>query len=162
MLKITTKNLGAGGYWKVIDEKIDASVVKQLTPFSCVAAVGVMLLRHRGITMTQDAVIDIIGEVSTTEQLAEFLNRIDQIADGNGWYGGFVSVEDFEKIAVGGQFGAVLREGRPLGHLVLVSELADDFLIISDPWDGTTYMMAVDEFLKVWDGEIVFGWKLLR
>ncbi len=45
MPKITDKKVGAGGSWKVIDERPDPSVVKQLTPHSCVAAVGEMLLK---------------------------------------------------------------------------------------------------------------------
>lgn len=40
--------VGAGGNWQRFDEKFDASVVKQ-KDLSCVAAVGEMLLRERGI-----------------------------------------------------------------------------------------------------------------
>lgn len=69
--------------------------------------------------MTQEAIIDIIGELSSTEQLAKLLNQVDSIDDKQ-WHGGFVDVETLPKIAAVGQFGAVLREGRPLGHLVFV------------------------------------------
>ncbi len=41
----TSKRIGAGGYWKTIGEKPDFSVVKQLTPYSRVSAVGKILLR---------------------------------------------------------------------------------------------------------------------
>jgi len=57
MPKITTKMVGAGGSWKVIDERPDSSVVRQLTPDSCVAAVGEMLLPGRGISVSQQKII---------------------------------------------------------------------------------------------------------
>lgn len=131
MSKITIKNAGAGGSWKVLDERHDPSVVKQLTPLSCVAAVGEMLLRDRGISMTQAAIIDIIGEVSGHEQLADALNRIDR---SDRWFGGTVVVNNLEAVASFGEFAAVLREGRPLGHMVLVRELIEDHVVIADPW----------------------------
>jgi filamentous hemagglutinin len=160
MPKKRPKNVGAGGYWNVIDEKLDVSVIRQATPFSCVAAVGAMLLQNRGISMTQEAIIDIIGESSSTESLATMLNQIDAIDDTR-WYGGFVAVHNLEKIGASGQFGAVFREGRPLGHLVLVRNLSEDLIHISDPWEGTIYKMTVNEFLAVWDGEVVFRWNSL-
>lgn len=157
-----TKQVGTGGFWKVIDEKQDASVIKQKTPFSCVAAVGVMLLQNRGISMTQEEIIDIIGELSSTDELAKLLNDIDKPSVKEKWYGIIIAVNNLEKIARKSAFGAVLREGNPLGHLVLVESLNEDLLTIKDPWDGTIYQMAVEEFLKVWNGEVVLKWNLLR
>jgi filamentous hemagglutinin len=159
MTKITNRKVGAGGFWKVINERKDASVVKQLTPFSCVAAVGEMLLRERGIEMTQTEIIDIIGEASTTKELANLLNEKDTTFDEK-WYGVVVAVKYLEKIARKSSFGAVLREGSALGHLVLVESLSENLLTIKDPWDATKYEMTVVEFLNVWNGEIVFKWNL--
>lgn len=155
MPKITIKHVGAGGNWKVIDEKPDASVVKQLTPFSCVAAVGEMLLRGRGISLSQQEIIDIIGEVSGFAQLADALQRID---DGQPWFGGVVATINLESVAKFGEFAALLREGRPLGHMVLVREIIHDRVIIADPWEATVYGMTRDVFSAVWNGEVVFLW----
>ncbi len=160
MLKITTKKVGAGGFWKVINERKNTSVEKQQTPFSCVAAVGVMLLQNRGKMMTQEQIIDIIGESSTTEDLANLLNKVDK-PDGNvKWHGVIVAVKYLEIIALKTSFGAVLREGKPLGHLVLVENLRGNLLNIKDPWDASVYQMTIEEFLKVWNGEVLFRWNL--
>lgn len=160
MDKITSRKVGAGGYWKVINERKDDSVVRQITPFSCVAAVGEMLLRERGIEMTQAEIIDIIGEASTTEDLADLLNKIDKPSGNLKWYGFIIAVEHLEKIVLKTSFGAVLREGNPLGHLVLVEGLHGNLLTIKDSWDATVYQMTVEEFLKVWNGEVVLRWNL--
>lgn len=162
MSEITTKQIGAGGFWEVINEKQDDSVIKQKTPLSCVAAVGVMLLHNRGITMTQEEIIDIIGEASTTEKLAKLLNDTDKPRGEEKWHGAIVAVKYLEKIASKSPFGAVLREGNPLGHLVLVEKLEGNLPSIKDPWDGTAYQMTVEEFLKVWNGEIIFKWNLSK
>jgi filamentous hemagglutinin len=159
MSKITNRKVGAGGFWTVINERKDDSVIKQLTPFSCVAAVGEMLLREREIEMTQVEIIDIIGESSTTSRLAYLLNEKDN-SPPEKWHGIIVAVKYLEMIAKKSSFGAVLREGNPLGHLVLVETLNGNLLAIKDPWDGTKYEMTTEEFLKVWNGEIVFKWNL--
>lgn len=150
------KAIGAGGFWIVEDERYDDSVVKQLTPFSCVAAVGEMLLRERGISMTQEEILGIIGESTTVRELAELLNSVES------WHGVVVAVKYLEKIANKTRFGAVLREGKPLGHLVMLEGLNENKLNIKDPWDGTAYKMAVEEFVKVWNGEIIFRWNLSK
>lgn len=160
MSKVSTRKVGAGGFWKALNERKDPSVVKQKTPLSCVAAVGEMLLRARGIEMTQTEIIDIIGEASTTDKLADLLNEKDKSAGGEKWHGVIVAVKYLHKIANKSSFGAVLREGTPLGHLVLVEKLEENLLFIKDPWDGTAYQMTIVDFLEVWNGEIIFKWNL--
>lgn len=154
MPKITTKNVGAGGSWKVIDERPDPSVVKQLTPHSCVAAVGEMLLRSRGISVSQQEIIDIIGELSTPEHLARALNNIDGLR----WYGGFIDPDDPAPLNDRYEFGVVFRDGQPLGHMVYVTHFAEAFVYVLDPWEGTSYRMSRTEFSSVWDGGVVFIW----
>lgn len=146
---------GAGGFWNVIDERPDDSVERQLTPYSCVAAVGAMLLATHGITVTQSEIIDIIGEASSVEQLAVFLNTA-HVNEAKIWRGGYIQSEDFTKAALTGQFAVVFREESPLGHMVLVNEVTDDLVFISDPWQGTRYAMSMSEFIRVWDRGTVF------
>ena len=156
------RRIGAGGWWKTLDEKKDSSVIKQKTSLSCVAAVGEMLLQTRGIKMTQAEIIDIIGEPSTLENLADLLNKTDKPIDNEKWHGVIIPVRHLEKIIQKSSFGAVLREGSPLGHIVLVLGLENDLLRIKDSWDATTYQMTVDEFLSFWNGEIIFKWNLSK
>ncbi len=162
MSEITNKEVGAGGFWKVINEKKDASVVKQITPLSCVAAVGVMLLDNRGISMTQREIIDIIGEASTTEKLADFLNEVDKPFGKEKWHGVIIAIKHLEKIAKKRPFGAIFREGNPLGHLVFIEKIESNILYVKDSWEGTAYQMTVEELSKVWNGEIIFRWNLSK
>jgi len=150
------KLVGAGGLWQVINERFDETVVKQKTSLSCVSAVGEMLLKSRGIQISQDLICDRIGEPTTVKSLANFLNEIEKTSD---WYGGFVTA-NVETLADTGNFGAVLHEGTPLGHLVLVEGLTERNLIeIKDSFDQTSYRMSREEFLKHWSGEVIFKWK---
>lgn len=162
MSEISNTQIGTGGFWNAINEKKDRSVVRQITPLSCVAAVGEMLLRDRGIAMTQQQIIDIIGESSTTSQLAILLNDIDKPIGEEKWHGVIVATRHLEKIVNESSFGAVLREGSSLGHLVLVEKFDEDLLTVKDPWEGTTYQILIIEFLKVWNGEIIFRWNLSK
>lgn len=159
MPKITTKTVGAGGSWKVIDEYPDPSVVKQLTPHSCVAAVGEMLLRSRGISVSQQEIIDIIGEPSSLQLLSSCLNEIDTNWDGESWHAVGVKRKNLSVLLRQGAFGVVLREGRTLGHVVVVREIDNRMLVIDDPWEGTSYKMSLFEFFRHWNGEVIFRWK---
>lgn len=51
---------GAGGNWKRFHEKIDNEVIQQKSNVSCLSAVGEMLLKNRGIFISQDIIRDII------------------------------------------------------------------------------------------------------
>ncbi len=46
---------GAGGYWQVIDEVRDLSVIQQQDRLSCGPACAEMLLRSKGITNVSQA-----------------------------------------------------------------------------------------------------------
>jgi len=84
---------------------------------------------------------------------------LNEIEKTNGWFGGFVSAS-VETLIQKGSFGAVLREGSPLGHLVLVKGLNEENLLeIKDSFDQTSYKMTIEEFLKHWGGEVIFRWR---
>lgn len=154
-----TRFVGAGGAWQVLDERADSSVIRQLTPLSCVAATGEMLAQTRGMVVTQEALIAKIGAPAAVSALAAWLNE----ADTRGlekWHGGFISTNGFAVLRRLENWGAVLREGTPLGHLVLVERIDGQGLVcIKDPFDGTSYKMQVREFLAHWGGEVVLRWK---
>lgn len=141
-----------------MDEQTDPSVIKQITPFSCVAAVGEMLLRSRGILVSQQAIIDIIGEPADIGRLADCLNQFDEISSGQIWKGLIILRKDLKVLVGNGQFGAVLRDGSPLGHLVMVNGNELNNLVISDPWDSTIYKISLFEFFRHWNGEVIFRW----
>jgi ABC-type bacteriocin/lantibiotic exporter with double-glycine peptidase domain len=142
---------GAGGNWKRIEENFDETIVKQ-EDLSCVSAVGEMLLRERGISMTQKEIIGIIGKKASIKDLKDVLNRVDK--KGN-WKGGYTTNEilPFTKKS----FLVVLQEPLSLGHAVLVQGLdKENHFVIIDSADQTVYKMTQKDFFNNWGGGIIF------
>ena len=154
----SARTVGAGGRWKVVDERPDERVVRQMTPLSCVAAVGEMLLRTRGISVSQQEIIDIIKEPSSIGALAGFLNHVDAGEKSEKWYGSIIERRNISLLLREGAFGAVLRDGTPLGHLVVIPRSQAGRLEIYDPWEGTSYKLSFFELFRHWNGEVVFKW----
>lgn len=150
---------GAGGNWKRIDEKFDSSIVKQTSGLSCVSAVGEMLLKNRGISLSQKEIIDIIGEPAYIGRLAEVLNEYDISEDGREWYGITVKIADLKTLVKEKNWAVVLHEPQTMGHTVLVNGMKDQLIIIKDPFDQTIYKMTFEDFLENWNGEVIFRWK---
>lgn len=141
------RSIGAGGNWERIGEKFDSSVIKRADSLACVSAVGEMLLRSRDFGISQTEIAKFIGKPANSEKLAEYFNSLE-ISE-NDWIGGFFDVKYLEKIIATGTWGAVLREGSPLGHMVLVEGIDRNGLIkIKDPFDQTSYRMPKRTFLQ--------------
>jgi hypothetical protein len=93
---------GAGGNWRTINEILDPNVVRQSGPVNCGAACGEMLLRARGVFVTQDVIADIAGAPSSASSLAQALNELDS---GGTWFGSGVTEESLCLCLVLGQSG---------------------------------------------------------
>ena len=147
-MKRRTKAGGAGGNWKRFNERFDASIVKQ-REMSCVSAVGEMLLRERGIIFPQQRLIKAIGSPTSLNKLAKYFNTLTTSTIS--WLGGYFdpdNVKSLDVIIASGSWGAVLREGYPLGHAVLVEGVDEKgFFLIKDPFDQTSYRMTEKDFL---------------
>lgn len=87
-LSTSEKTLGgAGGGWKVIDEVVDPSVVKQVNSLSCGQACVEMMLGDRKINASQSVISKLAGDGATYEaQLASVLNKLDS-SDSRKWVG---------------------------------------------------------------------------
>lgn len=143
--------VGEGGNWRRFDEKFDASIVKQ-KDLSCVAAVGEMLLRKRGIIFTQDQILDIIGTKAPISGLVEIMNSIDKSSIWKSSY----AFENVNLLLVE-NFLAVLQEPLSLGHAVFVEKINEvGEFIIKDAADQTVYKMTWEDFLQNWGGKIVY------
>ncbi len=143
--------IGAGGNWRRFDEKFDDSIVKQ-QDLSCVAAVGEMLLRARGIVFTQENILAIIGKKASIYDLKDVLNKVDKTGK---WKGGYAV--DEEIVFSKEKFLAVLQEPLNLGHAVFVEGFDEQgYFVINDPADQTAYRMAQKDFLGNWGGGIIF------
>ncbi len=149
---------GAGGNWKRFDEKFDETIIKQ-TDLSCVSAVGEMLLRERGIYVSQDEIRDIIGMPSYFEALARCLNQFDFSDDGKIWQRLVVSERDFEILVKLGNIGVILIEPQELGHAVYIEKKTrNGLLLIKDTFDQTSYKMTLEDFFKHWSGFVITRW----
>jgi len=157
-------SVGAGGNWKRHDEEFDESIVRQTTGISCMSAAGEMLLRQRGIYVSQDEIRNIIGEPSYVKALADCLNSFDQADDNKVWLGISTDEESLEKLLAGSDLAIVLLE-QPLtiGHAVVIAGRTELGMVkILDSFDQTSYKMSidVDEILECWGGEVITRWQI--
>jgi len=143
--------VGAGGNWPRQNESNNPAVVKQVNDFSCVAAAGEMLTRHYGIGISQDEIRKGIGDLANSRRLILFLN--ERMPNEPPWRGGIIGAVEDEVRALfetKKPFLAILREGKPLGHAVVVNEMTSDEIVqIDDPFDQTSYNMRFVDFIKV-------------
>ena len=147
-----TEQFGALGNWEKIDEQFDETIVKQQNDASCVAAVGAMLADFYGLNLTQTEILENIGIWANSEILARFLNSKETRTDVK-WIGGYLDnpLEALNWITRNYNVcGAMLREGSPLGHAVLIyGEDENGLIIVKDPFDQTSYKMTVEKLQKV-------------
>ena len=148
---------GAGGNWPLFDEMLDPYVVQQQSPLSCGAACGEMLLRDRGVEVTQKIIEKITGAPISVKVLAPVLETLDS-SDSRGWAGGTIVIpgasdEDLVRtLNSTGSWAAVMWElGASVGHLVVVDGLDKmGRVMIRDPWHGTSYKMEMADFVASW------------
>ena len=146
---------GAGGNWHRLDEKFDASIVKQ-TDLSCVSAVGEMLLKERGIIVPQSEIRDIIGVPSYFEALARCLNKFDSAGDGKTWRSLITDERGLLILHSAGNLGVILQEPFSLGHAVYVSRKSQsDLFEVKDTFDQTSYLMTRAGFFTYWGGLVI-------
>ncbi|MGY4534542.1 hypothetical protein ACVW0Y_003683 [Pseudomonas sp. TE3786] len=141
---------GTGGGWNALDEVVHPSVVKQSTSTACGAACGEMLLKDRGILVSQ---VELGTELTSMTTLANKLNRFDP-----GWVGSPLDVSSFNALNKTGSWSAMMWSpaGR-VGHWVVVNGLDDvGRVVIKDPYAGTQYKMSVEKFKEVWNGYSVY------
>lgn len=138
---------GPGGDWQVVNEVPD-SAVRQVTNGSCVSACGEMLTDSR---IPQDSILDKIGEWSNSESLAKYLRE----NDGGPWAGGYIEPY-FEQIVARGQPWAAEMFPRDslnsYHHMVIVDGVGEQGVSIRDPWEGSSYTMVKEEFVRRWTG----------
>ncbi len=152
--------IGAGGNWTRHDEEFDDSIVRQTTGVSCMSAAGEMLLRQRGIYVSQDEIRGIIGEPSYVKALADCLNHYDKADDNKEWLGIATDEESLRKLLDGSDLAIVLLE-QPLsmGHAVVIAGKTNIGMVkILDSFDQTSYKMSIDEILECWGGEVITRW----
>jgi Papain-like cysteine protease AvrRpt2 len=165
------RRLGAGGYWQVLDECDDPSVVKQFNADACAAACGEMLVRDRiSTSMGQRDIVRVAGGVPMEmPTLAIALNRLVQWP--GIWIGAMVGIDGATDEALlqalcetGSWAAGFWEDGAPLGHVVVVDGLDEKgWLFIRDPWGqeqtsryGSRYRMGLDAFLEVWSRQAVY------
>ncbi len=159
MLQSKPMKAGAGGNWRRFNEKFDKTIVQQTTGLSCVSAVGEMLLKTRGFSVSQTDIRDIIGEPAGIEMLAKTLNSFDNSKTGKKWHGGFYLPGQLDFVLSQKKFGIIFQEPLTMGHAVFVEGVnSSGLIIIRDPFDQTTYQMTKADFNNAWGrGTIFYG-----
>ena len=144
---------GAGGNWPREQEYFDRAVVRQTNDASCVAAAAEMLCREYGLVLAQSEILSYIGEFANSDILISYLNQ--RFHPTGGWLGGFADALENE-VAIRNlvtsvtAFLGILREGRPIGHAVLVRAAeTQGYVRINDPFDQTSYNMTFENFIQV-------------
>jgi hypothetical protein len=83
---------GSGGYWEVLDEWVDPTVIKQFNDDACAAACGEMLLIDRGCQMSQQEIARCAGGVPM--EIAILAIALNQLANLAGrWIGAPIGTE---------------------------------------------------------------------
>lgn len=147
---------GAGGNWKKLNEKFDSNILKQTTGLSCVSAVGEMLLKLRGISVSQEIIRDIIGEPANITALARVLNKFEVSNSKEEWYGIYALPNEVDIVLSRKYLAVILQEPLSLGHAVVVEKVKNDIIFILDSFDQTWYQMTKRNFENVWGGGTIF------
>ena len=162
MLQSKPMKSGAGGNWQRFNERFDASIVNQTSGISCISAVGEMLLKERGVVVSQEKIRDIIGEPADIESLAAALNLFNISDDGKVWRGHTTDEKSLEIIFRLKSFGVFLVEDFTLTrllHAVLIfGKTANGLVKIKDSFDQTSYEMELEDFLEHWSGQVIYRW----
>lgn len=147
---------GAGGNWIKFNEKFNPNIIKQSTGISCVSAVGEMLLKLRGLAVSQEIIRDIIGEPAHFTALARVLNNFDIPKSKTKWHGIYALPSEIEIVLSKKYLGVILQEPLSLGHAVVIEKVRNEVIYILDPFDQTSYKMTKKDFENVWGGGTIF------
>lgn len=128
------------------------------------SAAGEMLLRQRGIFVSQDEIRSIIGEPSYVKALADCLNSYDIAEDNRIWMGISTDEESLEKLLAGSDLAIVLlEEPLSMGHAVVIAGRTEAGMVkILASFDQTSYKMSIEEILECWGGEVVTRWQIVQ
>ncbi|MEP6757528.1 MAG: hypothetical protein ABJA67_18650, partial [Chthonomonadales bacterium] len=137
--------------WEALNEQFSNNVIRQSTEDSCISAVGEMLSDGR---LTESALMAELGDRPDVTELLKYL--------GSEWTSEAKRFKSFAEIGQKGPWAAELMEnsGTELEkslHTVVVDGVeSSGNLIIRDPWEGTTYEMTQQSFLKDWTRRSVY------
>jgi hypothetical protein len=148
---------GAGGDWRVLNERVSADVVQQFHPRTCVAAAGEMLSEGR---LDQQFLANEFKKYWPAELQNDHKKAaIEWLAKelGPDWKAGAISTKSLDALLEDGRcFCADFREPGYDGHAVVVDGLDQKGNIrVRDPWKKTRYEMTRTDFLDAWKGQRV-------
>ncbi|MFB2838048.1 hypothetical protein [Floridanema evergladense] len=122
-----------------------------------------MLLIDRGFTnINQSLIENLTGAPTSAQAIANALNQLTPLSSKK-WQGGFINTPTtlaaFNLLLnTKRSWMAQMKEfGNRIAHMVVVDGVDDNGLVlIRDLWEGTSYKMEVEEFLKFWNQIAVF------
>jgi hypothetical protein len=149
------------GTWQRYNEVVDPSVVRQAEGNWCAIACGEMLTNGRVTQHDISKVISISAKGTVAEDIANVLNTLDPAAM-KSWQGGYIGAPTaeaaFNWLNAKGSWGAQMFLGAGNRHMVIVDGINDaGMVMVRDPWEGTRYNMAADEFMNHWEQIALFA-----
>jgi hypothetical protein len=148
--------------WDVIDESAAPEATKQFNDSACGAACAEMLLKSRGVPLTQHEIAAALPQLTSEEALPRIMSKLD--STGRRWYARLYDADDsiggskIQSLLKSGPFMANTRQ--PLvriGHWIVIDAIENGEVMIRDPWSGTKYRLKVSQFDKWWSGLVISG-----
>jgi RHS repeat-associated protein len=141
-----------GKGWPVFDETASSVAIRQSGPTTCGAACGSMAA---GGTVTEEELLTAIGHDAPIGE-----NRLVQALESTtsqGWKTDyFNSIQGAVSEGNGSIIVKVLDSNARAHHWLVVDGIANDTVLIRDPWDGSMYKMMATDFEKIFTGIAVF------
>ena len=114
------------------------------------SALGEMLLKNRGVSVSHDEIHDIIGEPADVGSLARALNRFDNSEDGLVWRG-FATTDESWKICfgdtkIGGVISSMITAIKSDTPVFINGRTRRRLIKIKDPFDQNHIKMTMADF----------------
>ncbi len=163
----------AGGDWLHSEEIPDDAAVTQIYGQSCVSACGEMLLASHGFLATegaQERLVAKLGGANETDRV-DFNDLVPALTDETGanasgaFFGGRLKIPEEQRASAIdyfcgiGPWAAELKSSRTFHAVIVDGADGSGNLRIRDPFKGTSYTMAKEEFLRHWWNNGAIFWR---
>jgi hypothetical protein len=143
---------GAPGLWENAPDAHGR--LRQSSGLTCSPAAAAMLLHCYGISASEGEMAYLAGPSLFGSDAPAMARALAAKVRPHGWAVHAGHMDYAECVRRGGPFLVHVR-GPDFGHAVLVEEVSEDGLRITDPLDGRPRRMSRGEFERVWDGTVI-------
>jgi len=163
----------AGGDWLHSEDTPDGAAVTQIYGQSCVSACGEMLLASHGFPAAEGAQERLVAKLGGANEAdrVDFNDLVPALADETGanalgaFFGGRLKIPEEQRASAidyfcgTGPWAAELKSSRTFHAVIVDGADSRGNLRIRDPFEGTSYTMVTEEFLKHWWNNGAIFWR---